>query len=61
MIFEVPDAPAFEQALAAEVDLLAIGPRRVRAVTHLDVDQAEIDVALAAIQAALQASRSSSS
>jgi hypothetical protein len=52
VIFEVSDAPAFERVLAAEVDLLAIGPRRVRAVTHLDVDRAEIDAALGAIAAA---------
>jgi len=52
VIFEVSDAPAFERALAPEVDLLAIGPRHVRAVTHLDVDRAEIDAAIAAIAAA---------
>jgi threonine aldolase len=52
VIFEVSDAPAFEHVLAAAVDLLAIGPRRVRAVTHLDVDRAEIEVALGAIAAA---------
>jgi threonine aldolase len=51
VIFEVPDAPAFERAVANEVDLLAIGPQRVRAVTHLDVDRAEIDAALSAIAA----------
>lgn len=51
VIFEVPDAPAFERALAPAVDLLAIGPTRVRAVTHLDVDRAEIDAALSAIAA----------
>ena len=51
VIFEVPDAPAFERAVANEVDLLAIGPQRVRAVTHLDVDRAEIDTALSAIAA----------
>jgi threonine aldolase len=52
VIFEVPDAPGLERALASEVDLLALGPTRVRAVTHLDVDRAEIDVALSAIAAA---------
>ncbi len=51
VIFEVPDAPALEHALASEVDLLALGPTRVRAVTHLDVDRAEIDEALRAIAA----------
>ncbi|HXB15192.1 MAG TPA: threonine aldolase family protein [Solirubrobacteraceae bacterium] len=53
VIFEVRDAPALERALAPEVDLLAIGPTRVRAVTHLDVDRAQIDGALRAIAAAL--------
>jgi threonine aldolase len=53
VIFEVADAAALERALAPEVDLLAIGPRRVRAVTHLDVDRAQIDVALSAIADAL--------
>ncbi len=53
VIFEVSDAPAFERALASEVDLLAVGPRHVRAVTHLDVDRAEIDAALAAVAAAV--------
>jgi hypothetical protein len=48
----VPDAPALQDALASEVDLLALGPRRMRAVTHLDVDRAEIDAALSAIAAA---------
>jgi threonine aldolase len=52
VIFEVPDAPALQDALASEVDLLALGPRRMRAVTHLDVDRAEIDAALSAIAAA---------
>ncbi len=53
VIFEVPDAPALERALAADVDVLAIGPRRVRAVTHLDVDRAQIELALEAIAARL--------
>jgi threonine aldolase len=53
VIFEVPDGPALERALAPEVDLLAIGPTRVRAVTHLDVERAQIDEALRAIAAAL--------
>jgi threonine aldolase len=51
VIFEVPDAPAFQRALAPHVDLLAIGPRRVRAVTHLDVERAQIEEALRAIAA----------
>ena len=53
VIFDVADAHALERALAPEVDLLAIGRTRVRAVTHLDVDRAQIDAALGAIAAAL--------
>ena len=48
VIFEVVDAPAFCAALAGEgVRMGALGPRRVRAVTHLDVDDAGIERALA--------------
>jgi threonine aldolase len=40
--FEIPEAPRFEQRCrAAGVDLLALGPQRVRAVFHLDVSAAE--------------------
>lgn len=47
VIFEVADAPAFCQRAAAQgVHVGAMGPRRVRAVTHLDVDDAGIDRAL---------------
>jgi threonine aldolase len=53
VIFEVGDAPALERALAPEVDLLAIGPTRLRAVTHLDVDRGQIEAALRAIGAAV--------
>jgi threonine aldolase len=54
VVFSVPDAPAFCAALEeAGVLVLALGPRRVRAVTHLDVDDDGIDRALAAAQAAL--------
>ncbi|HET6604825.1 MAG TPA: GntG family PLP-dependent aldolase [Xanthomonadaceae bacterium] len=47
------DAPTFCTQLLAEhgVRMGAMGPRRVRAVTHLDVDRAGIDTALAAIAA----------
>jgi threonine aldolase len=38
VVFEVPDAPAF----------CAVGPRQVRAVTHLDVDAAGIEEAIVA-------------
>jgi threonine aldolase len=47
--FEVADAPAFCAALESEGVLMgALSPRRVRAVTHLDVDAAGIETALAA-------------
>jgi threonine aldolase len=45
------DAAAFCAALAARgVRMFALGPRRVRAVTHLDVDAAGIDLALRAMR-----------
>jgi len=54
VIFAVPDAAAFCGALAAEdVAMSQFGPRRVRAVTHLDVDDEGIDRALAAAARAL--------
>jgi threonine aldolase len=47
VIFAVPDAPAFCAALArGDVTMGALDARRVRAVTHLDVDDAGIDRAL---------------
>jgi threonine aldolase len=55
VIFAVPDAQAFCAALAAEgVAMSHFGPRRVRAVTHLDVDDDGIDHALAVASRALQ-------
>ena len=54
VVFEVPDTPAFIAALAArDVAMTPLGPTTVRAVTHLDVDAAGIDVAIAAARAAL--------
>src|SRR5919108_4055237 len=56
VIFSVPDAPGFCAALSrAEVVMLALDARRVRAVTHLDVDDAGIERALEAAQDALRA------
>jgi threonine aldolase len=56
VIFGVPDAPAFCAALErADVGMLPVGPDRVRAVTHLDVDDAGIERALEAAEGALQA------
>jgi threonine aldolase len=55
VIFAVPDAAAFTAALAADdVVMSHFGPTRVRAVTHLDVDDAGIDRALAVSAQALQ-------
>jgi threonine aldolase len=47
VIFETDDAPARAAELQeAGVDIGALGPRRMRAVTHLDVDRAGIERAL---------------
>lgn len=49
VMFDVADAPAFAAALAGEGVLVgAMGPHRIRAVTHLDVDAAAVDRAAAA-------------
>jgi threonine aldolase len=54
VIFAVPDSSAFCSSLAdADVAMSRFGPTRVRAVTHLDVDDAGIDRALAAAARAL--------
>jgi threonine aldolase len=54
VIFEVPDAPGLCAELErAGVQMGAFGPRRVRAVTHLDVDLAGIEAALEAVRAAV--------
>src|SRR3954454_24865812 len=54
VIWEAPDARAFAPALAEEdVLVYALDDRRVRAVTHLDVDAEGIDRALAAAGRAL--------
>jgi threonine aldolase len=54
VIFAVPDAAAFTAALAAQdVEMSHFGPTRVRAVTHLDVDDEGIERALAVAAQAL--------
>ena len=56
VIFEVTGVPSAELARRTEasgVRLHAIAPTRLRAVTHLDVDAAGIDRAIAAVRAAL--------
>jgi threonine aldolase len=56
VVFEVPDAPAWVAELAGRgVRMGARGARHVRAITHLDVDDAGIEDAL---RAAAGASRS---
>jgi threonine aldolase len=56
LVFAVPDAPAFCAALGRDdVVMLPLDARRVRAVTHLDVDDAGIDCALAGAREALGA------
>ena len=54
VIFAVPDSGAFCSALAEEdIAMSRFGPTRVRAVTHLDVDDDGIERALAAAAQAL--------
>jgi threonine aldolase len=54
VIFAVPDSSAFCSALAEEdIAMSRFGPTRVRAVTHLDVDDEGIERALAAAARAL--------
>jgi len=55
VIFAVPDAVGFAGRMAdAGVDLIAMDDRWVRAVTHLDVDRAGIERALAAAVATIE-------
>ena len=49
VIFEVDDAPGLVGRLSDRVELQAFGPCRVRAVTHMDVDRADVELALAAL------------
>lgn len=53
VIFGVADAPGLVARLREEVELVALDARRVRAVTHLDVDREQVERAAAAIGAAL--------
>jgi threonine aldolase len=55
VVFRVPDAEGLCASLErAGVKMLALDATRVRAVTHLDVDRAGVDTAIAAAQAALR-------
>jgi threonine aldolase len=49
VIFTVEDARRLVQDLADSVELQALDPHRVRAVTHMDVDAHDIERAIAAI------------
>jgi threonine aldolase len=54
VVFRVPDAAGLCASLErAGVKLGAIDGRTVRAVTHLDVDRAGVEAAVAAVRAAL--------
>jgi len=59
VIFAVDDAPALVDRIAEHVDALALDSRRVRAVTHLDVDRREIEAAIDAFTHALAPTPSS--
>jgi threonine aldolase len=50
VLFDVEDGPDLVERLADRVELQAVGPKRVRAVTHLDVDREGIDRALEAFR-----------
>ena len=50
VLFGVEDGPALVERIADRVELQAVGPKRVRAVTHLDVDRDGIDRALEAFR-----------
>jgi threonine aldolase len=55
VIFETEDAPARAADLQAEgVDIGALGPRRIRAVTHMDVDRAGVERALEVMRRVLR-------
>jgi threonine aldolase len=53
VIFGVEDAPRLVERLADRVDLGAVDAHRVRAVTHLDVTDTDVDSALSALSDAL--------
>jgi len=54
VMFEVEDAPELVARLHERVRLGALGPRRVRAVTHLDVSREDVEAALDALAQALR-------
>jgi threonine aldolase len=55
VIFEVADPPAVLAGLRAEgVEMTQMGPGRIRAVTHMDVDRSGIERALGALRSVLR-------
>jgi threonine aldolase len=54
VMFEVEDAPELVARRHERVRLGALGPRRVRAVTHLDVSREDVEAALDALAQALR-------
>jgi threonine aldolase len=55
VILEVADAPALAAQVAASVDLVAVDSRRLRAVTHMDVDADDVARAAEAVADAVSA------
>ena len=53
VIFSVDDAPALVRRVADRVELQAFDQHRVRAVTHLDVSRADVELALEAFASEL--------
>ena len=53
VIFSVDDAPGLVARIADRVELQAFDEHRLRAVTHLDLSRADVDVALEAFAAEL--------
>lgn len=47
--FDMPDAPQAAESVGEQgIQLLAVGPHTIRAVTHLDVDDSGVEAAIAA-------------
>jgi threonine aldolase len=54
VIFGVPDAAELLARVSDRVELTAVSERSIRAVTHMDVGERDIDIAVAAIADALR-------
>jgi len=54
VMFAVDDAPGLVARIADRVEVQAVGPQRVRAVTHLDVSRADVELALEAFAGELR-------